>query len=443
MGFAEGVSMSARYSQRANLIAGSFLLGGVVLAVVMSFVLADISLTRTTEYVVQFSIKDGATGLSPDAAVRVGGQQVGKVKAVRVEKDPAGDYVVNATITVRADIELYEDAWAYLEVPLLGTASTINIPFLGTGEGVESAQNGSPRLAAGEVLSGSISPPAFLANAGFGPEQRAQLQRMVTETERSLKEFADALETIRPKIEPAADDVLATLASARDTIESIQGDVDQWRASVSTTLTNVEDATAKFPRMVDDAQTVLSDAGDIIRNGGAILDENRPRINNILADTETVVAGVKTDWLPGGTNLLSRATEGLDAYAELGVNANTMFVEQKPGLEKSLANLRTMSDQLKFLAIEARSQPWRLLHRPDDKELETQLLYDSARSYAVAVGDLRAASEAMEAIIALAATTGEVDLTELQGLRAKLQEAFESYANAENQLLDRMIESNR
>jgi len=180
-----------------------------------------------------------------------------------------------------------------------------------------------------------------------------------------------------------------------------------------------------------------------IRNGSAILDENRPRINNILADTETTIAGVKDDWVPQGTNLLSTATDGIEAYARLGRRADAILMEEQPGIERSLANLRTMSDQLKFLAIEARSQPWRLLHRPDTKELETQLLYDSARSYAVAVGDLRAASESLEAIITRAGLSGDVDLDRLQTMRAELQQAFRLYADAERDLLDRMIEDNR
>lgn len=435
--------MSARYSQKANLLAGGFLLGGVVLAVVMSFILADMSLTPTTEYVVRFSVQDGATGLARDAAIRVGGQQVGKVRNVRVERDGDGEYVVNVTVKIRSDIELYEDAWAYLEVPLLGTASTINIPYLGSGAEIAQPQNGSPKLAAGEVLHGSIAPPAFLANAGFGPEQREQLKRMFAETERSLREFAGALETIRPRIEPAADEFMAGISSARRSLEAVESDIDTWRGSITTTLDNARQASDRFPTMANDAEIVLADAGEMIRNGRAILDENGPHISNILADTETTIAGVKNDWIPTGTNLLTTATRGVEAYADIGVRADAVLIEQQPGIEKTLANLRTMSDQLKFLAIEARSQPWRLLHRPDTKELETQLLYDSARSYAVAVSDLRAASEAMEAVVARAGLTGQIDPAELQSMRAELQEAFERYATTESDLLDRMIEANR
>lgn len=435
--------MSARYSHKANLLAGMFLIGGIVLAIAMSFILADISLTRTAVYTVRFSVRDGATGLSPDAAVRVGGQQVGKVETIRVEHDESiDDYAVNVRIKIRADIEIYEDAWAHLEVPLLGTGSTLNIPYLGTGEDVESPQGQSARLEPGEVLLGSIAPPAFLANAGFGPQQREQLQRMFTETERALTSFADTLDTIRPRVEPVADDAAATVASARRSMESIESDLEGWRGSVTSTLDNAAAASDSFPGMVDDAKIVLADAGEMIRSGRAVVDDNRPRIDNIIANTDSIMAGVNDEWVPMGSELITSAQDGIRAYQGTADRINNIITERQPTIERTLTNLRVMSDQLKFLAIEARSQPWRLLHRPNTKELETQLLYDSARSYAVAVADLREASASMEAVIARTGATGQVDIEQLQAMRAKLQQAFEGYANAESALLDRMIEAN-
>ncbi len=435
--------MSARYSQKANLLAGTFLLGSVFLAVAISFVLADISLTRHAEYTIRFSLKDGATGLSPDASVRVGGQQVGKVQSIHVEHDEAiDDYAIHVIIKIRADIELYEDAWAHLEVPLLGTGSTINIPYLGTGKDIKSPQGTSTRLEPGEMLIGSIAPPIFLANAGFGPQQREQFQRMLTDTERALAQFADALEAIRPNVQPVADDAAATVAAARRSMESLETDLADWRTNVTTTLDNAAVASDRLPAMVDDANIILADAGEIIKTGRAVVDDNRPRIDNILANTDTITARLNEEWIPRGSDLLDSARTGIQTYTDAGARINTLIAEQQPGLERTLANLRVASDQFKFLAIEARSQPWRLLHRPDTKELENQLLYDSARSYAVAVADLRAASESMESIIARTGLTGQLDLDQLQAMRAKLQQAFEGYATAESDLLDRMIDAN-
>lgn len=434
--------MSARYSQKANLLAGGFLLGGVIAAVALSFIFADVSLTRTAGYVIRFSVADGATGLSPDAAVRVGGQQVGKVDAIRVERDAAGEFVVNVYVDLRADIEIYENAWAYLEVPLLGTASTLNIPYLGDPQGVESPDGSSPLLEPGEVLQGSVAPPLFLANAGYGPQQREQVQRMIAATERTLTELADAVAAISPEVGPVAQDVRATVASARRTAESVEADMDGWRATISGTLANAENASEKLPGVVDDVDILLADARELIRVGRESIEDNRPRIDNILSRTENVVASVEEQWVPRGTEMLASARDGADAYAQAGRRINTILAEQQPAIERTVANLRVTSDQLKFLAIEARAQPWRLLHRPDTKELENQLLYDTARSYAVAVSDLRAASEAMESVIDRAGATGQVDLDRLQAIRAKLQEAFEEYADAESALLDRMIQAN-
>lgn len=435
--------MSARYSRKANFLAGGFLIVGVVLAVLTSFVLADVRFTPMTEYIVRFSIRDGATGLSPEAAVRVGGQPQGKVESIRVEQDlDTGEYVVNVRVSLRSDIRIYEDAWAYLEVPLLGTASTLNIPYLGSGEGVEDVQGSSPRLEPGEVLWGSVAPPAFLANAGYGPQQREQLQRMIENAELAMRRISEALDAIGPRVEPVAEDVRETVASARRTVTGIEEDAQRWRQSVSATLENAEAASERIAPLVENAEIVVADAGEMIRSGRAVIDDNRPRIDNIIANTDEVMAGVRTEWVPRGTELLETSREGAARFTEIAGDVDQMLTRERPGIERALANLRIASDQLKFLAIEARAQPWRLLHRPDTKELENQLLYDSARSYAVAVSDLRVASEALDSLVETASQTGAVEADALQAMRSRLQQAFERYAEAEADLLDRMIEAN-
>lgn len=435
--------MSGRYSTKANLIAGTFLLAGVVLAVVLSFILADVTLARTRGYVIRFSVADGTTGLSPDAAVRVGGQQVGKVESIRVEKDGAGEYVVNVYVRVRADIEIYEDAWAHLEVPLLGTASTINIPYVGTGEGVETPQGESSRLEENEVIGGSVAPPLFLANAGFGPQQREQLQRMFTNAETAMQELSRAIESVSPRVEPMVEDLQATAASIRSTATGVEADYQTWRPRIDSTLQNVEEFTGGLGDISEESRLVLADAREMIRSGRAVVDDNRERIDNIFVNTDSMIAEVRESWVPRGGELLDETRATVEAYRGVGERADSLLATNAPGIENTLANLRIASDQLKFLAIEARAQPWRLLHRPDTKELENQLLYDSARSYAFAVSDLREVSESLETLVARTASSGAVDLGELQRMREKLQQAFETYAEAEADLLDRMIESNR
>jgi hypothetical protein len=94
-----------------------------------------------------------------------------------------------------------------------------------------------------------------------------------------------------------------------------------------------------------------------------------------------------------------------------------------------------MSDQLKLTAVEVRSQPWRLLHQPTTKELSTQVLYDSTRAYAEAASDLRAASEALQAV---SVNTGASDVS---AMTQRLAEAMEKYRGAERALMDKLIET--
>ena len=103
-----------------------------------------------------------------------------------------------------------------------------------------------------------------------------------------------------------------------------------------------------------------------------------------------------------------------------------------------------MSDQLKLTAIEVRSQPWRLLIQPTTKEFESQVLYDATRNYATAASDLRGASEALEALLAKGGTatdaTTDAQKASIAELSDRLKEAFTKYRDAEQALLDKLIE---
>ena len=103
-----------------------------------------------------------------------------------------------------------------------------------------------------------------------------------------------------------------------------------------------------------------------------------------------------------------------------------------------MANLRLMSDNLKLTAVEVRSQPWRALYRPTNKELSTQSLYDATRAFAEAASDVRAASETIESLAA-GATTRTDDGRRIDEAGLALTEAMQRYRDAEQALLDILI----
>ncbi|MCL4741543.1 MAG: MCE family protein [Phycisphaerales bacterium] len=420
--------MSSRSNPRNNLVAGLFLLGGVALAVFASFVLSDISIARTETYEVHFDIHEGATGLDPDAEVRLGGQPVGKVTSIDFDAD-AG-YAVAVTVKIRKDIPLYADARVHLEVPLLGSASVINIVSLGT------PQAGP----ADGPIDGRLAPPALLAQAGYGDEQRTQLQSILERLDKGTEKMMKFVDDADPDLTRNVSDIVADV---REVVRDARERWPEWSASITTTIERSNEFSAKLRDLADRSGSVLDKGEGLLDSARSAIDDNRPKIDRIVDNVESVTARVNDEWVPRGNHLLDRAAQGVERFVEIGDEAYTLVRANRPTIDGILADSRLAADQLKLATVEIRSQPWRLLHRPNTKELETQLLYDSARSYAAAVSDLRAASQALDSLLASAQgrpTLSAAEAEQVAAWRDQLVRAFARYAEAEQRLLDQMMQ---
>jgi hypothetical protein len=150
-------------------------------------------------------------------------------------------------------------------------------------------------------------------------------------------------------------------------------------------------------------------------------------------------------WGPGIESAVTRAEDAFGQFSDLGQDMNVSWDSFRPNIDQALARFRLGADQFKLFTVEVRSQPWRLLHRPDTKELESQLLYDASRSYAQAVSDLRATSASLESVL-IGWGTGQSaaniprNETQIQDLMTELQRSRERQAQAERRLLELMTE---
>jgi hypothetical protein len=117
----------------------------------------------------------------------------------------------------------------------------------------------------------------------------------------------------------------------------------------------------------------------------------------------------------------------------------TLFDEQQPNIRRTLANLRLSSDQLRDTLTEVRRAPWRLVYRPDLRELNYELLYDSARSYAGAVSDLRATTESIESLLASGQNGPTIQDGTLEQLLTQLKDAHENYTQAEQAFMEQLL----
>jgi ABC-type transporter Mla subunit MlaD len=417
----------ATRSARNNIVAGLFIVVSLVLGVWVSFKLSDRpAMGGMRHFTVRFSLEDGATGLKRGSPVLLGGQPIGRVQHVEFATGAGGvAEAVNVGVEVRGDLTLYENAGVYLQLPLLGTLSSINISSVGSSQ-VATHTGSSAAIEESEVVVGHIAPPGFLAQAGFGSEQAAQLRASLSSMQTAIDRVAKLVETGGPKVDAALTDAQALLAQLRDRLS-------EWSSKIDTTAANIEKASGRLDPMLAKAETGLDEATATIKDIREVVASNREKLGQILDNVKSATEKLDQQTIDQVNAAIKDGREALDVFSKSLTKINTLVTEETPGLRRTLANLRLMSDQLKLTAVEIRSQPWRVLHAPTNKEMSSQVLYDATRSYAEAASDLRAASEALEA------AGGQ----QSEAVVAQLRAAVDKYHAAEQALMDKLIANDR
>lgn len=423
-----------RTGGRNNLLAGGFVIASVLLAVWVSFKLADRSgFGSTREFTIRFSLREGAVGLKRGSIVTLGGQQIGRVLSVDFARAGPGALAegVDVRVEVRADLTLYENAPVYLSLPLLGTLSSINFAGVGTPQAV--ASRGGPAIEDGDTVAGRLAPPAFLAGAGFGEDQANQVRQAINMLEGALSRAQKLIDANAPLID-------RTLADIQSTATSLRASVEQWSRQADAVMANAARASERIDPLLSSAQQGVDDARALVADARAALGENRAAIDDIIARLQSASQKLDTSSLDLLNSTLASAKEALAGFDEAIGQVAGLVAQETPGLRRTIANMRLMSDQLKLTAIEVRAQPWRLLHTPSTKETESQVLYGAVRSYAQATGDLRAATEALAAVAGSPNPPGDESLAEVT---RRVNEAYEQYRIAQRYFLDKLIDKER
>ncbi|MBX3322534.1 MAG: hypothetical protein KF757_06045 [Phycisphaeraceae bacterium] len=442
--------MSARTAQRNNFLAGLFLVLGLIFAVVLSFWTSDIfdRIGSFRVYVIDFSLRDGATGLEKGSPVLLGGKSVGRVERVdwlREGQTPDGRQIarsISVEVKVRTDVPLYDNAQAWIERPILGGLAAINIIDPG------GPHDGSALLATGARMGGKLA-PSLLAQAGFGPEQVEEMKSILREVNAAASDIAQITGAIAPNAESNVSDVSAMLASARRTIEMAEHDYRSlWSPKVTAMLDKGVEISEVAREIVDsalegvgEARGGIEDARGVIRTSQEILDDSRSNIDTILANIEDATRHFNEVTREEIDQTIARGRAAVDDFGQLGDSLNLLVNEQRPHIQATMTNVRLASLDARLFLDEIKAQPWRLLRQPNKKELERELLYSSARAYAGAVSDLRAASASLDSILRQTETGGTPVLSPeaIASLQQRIHDAFQTYQRAEKTLLDAII----
>ncbi len=430
---------------RNNVRAGIFVSVGIMLTFLVIIALSDVHslFSSRTPYQIRFLLSSGVDGLAPGSAVRVGGLEQGKVRGIEPEIVDGRVAAMLVTIELSSQIALYPNARVDRNSSLIGNASSINIGDVGS-------PSGGARVLAGGTIDASAGAGGALGKF-LGDDAAARVGSVLKNVDEML---VDVRADYRESIQPALRRLDEALSNADAVIKSVRADYPIWSGHVTSTLQRADSASAKLEPAFEEARTMIAelrvaidDARKGIASARGVVDENRQAIDEIVenvrivsGDAKAITTRVRDDLLARVDAILERGRVGIDSFTDLATRVRAEFDLQMPKLDLILGDARLTAQQLKLASIEVRRSPWRLLYRPSTTELEHELLYESARSFALAAGELESTSRSLDGILSRHADALRTDPALAERLRTTLESSLKRYEEAQAALFTIILE---
>lgn len=408
---------------------------------------------------IHFAHEDGLAPIKKGSQVRLAGAlDVGRVTSLEVAEIPSESaedtkkqtfFVVRAEI--RDDVPLYGDCQISSNQPAVGGGGFLTIIHVGHPDKPlkEPIKGLPPRSlqAQFEQLSDSL-----LAEDGF-------VSRLNEMTD------PDKETSVLYKVHASLDDINAMTAELSAELSRSQR--NSLLNRIHTIVSNFQDTTAalrsEFSREdVDDTLLVkvhgaLDRVADGLNEATALLQDARPRIRKTLATVEQAVTAIEGELIADARREFDRnnpdslvgkihlAMDHLNASLE---NVETITSEgeravaiSRPALERTLENFTEMSDQLRLASQEVQLNPSKLIWGPRKHREEQMLVFQAARLFAEAAGELDQAAGRLESILKTLPPDGKLDSAEneeLVRIRDAVQAAFERFEQAEKALWEQI-----
>ncbi len=354
----------------------------------------------------------------------LGGASVGSVESLSYVYEQRGERTVPVGIDVELEIEsgivLYPEAVVSIVSPLLGTLSSINISNIGVGD---------EPLGPGAVLDGR--PPAGLAEmAGVGTlAQRA---------DETLAKANRILDDLAPAVKPTLEDLDATLGSARSFAGMLAENQDDWAAKANDILAHADSVFLNtIPSVATEVNAGVADTRRLVASAQSVIDENRADVRRTVTNLEGVTTRVRYDLLGRVERVLDEGVIAAANLSDVGGRAVGLLDRIEPPLVRTMSNVQLTSGQAMLLLEEVRAAPWRLLERPDEKEQREVVLFSAVRRYAESVEKLRDASEAMDSVLRGARAGGrELEPEQVLQMNQEIKASFGDLQDAERALLE-------
>jgi len=396
----------------------------------------DVFASSTSSYRVTYSVQSGVKSLAAGSQVRVGGLPLGKVTGVRFDDASTTPNII-VDFELPSHVELRTNARIVVVAALVGAGAWLDVTELGT--------EPAPMLADGDTLAGAES--AGLLSDLLGPNAPMMID--------DAKEFLALLGRIDEDYDGY---VLPMLEDFRMMVrDASQVRYPSWADSVDRIMARAESAMNRADEMVVDAQGAVRDVRSPI-------DENRPkvkrvvenveaaseRIDPVVTQVEQIADDVATmsaelrarqpELVDSAERVLQRGQDALDESIALVERVQQDYEGWSTDFNEVMGNASLASQQIKLATIEVRRSPWKLLFRPGADELDHELLYEAARSFALGVTDLKTTTLATERLLDQHGDRLLADDAAMKRVRDNLLNSIDRYEAAQNQLFDILLD---
>jgi ABC-type transporter Mla subunit MlaD len=411
---------------------------------------------KTRPITVRFRHDEGVAPLKPGSPVMLSGAlQVGKVSDVTMQRDtvktaagPQEQLLIVVTAEIEADLQLYTNCQITTDQPPVGGSGVLVILNVGT----------PPKLASGPI--DGLPPQSFAAAIGTLSRRMLGPNGLIDKLDQMLN--ADVEGSLVAKIGRSLDDVNAMTSELRlqlnpheqmtlmNKVHAIIDDLNNTTAALRA-QTTVDDQTtllAKVHAVLDRLESGLAEVN-------AMLQENRPVLRSTMTSVESMTHQLDDEVLAAfkaelnredPTSLIGKIHVSMDRLNASLENVVTMtdtgrklVVLNQPALQRTVDNLKDVSDQLKTGIQEILLAPWRLF-KPPAGEIKRLDVFEAARRFAEAASMLDDAAARLEAI--RAATSADAQTTtsaeEIRSIESSLRSAFERFQTAEEYLWEKM-----
>lgn len=418
-----------RNNVRMGIFVTIALSAAVAVIVILSGAWAEVT-QRTETWTVIYPVSAGVSNLKSGGDVRVGGVTLGRVVEVQPDVKRGETFEeIHVIFDLDRDVQLYNDAAVYVASALIGSDAWLNITDVGEPSAGAPVRN---------TLRGSQT--AGMLTTMLGAENAAATDEIVN----SARQFSDFLAGIPHRydaeIAPIFADVRATTTDVRELAEEMRHEQwPQWREQVDAVLSWANDFSGTLDQAAGEGTALLTDARGMLAENRQ---DVRAAVGNVEAasvDVQAMTSRLRSQTLDKVDELLETGKSGLADAVAVIERLRTDYEAWSVDLNDVLGNASLASQQLKLATIEIRRSPWKLLYRPTADELEHELLYEAARSFAVAAADLKAASESTQRILDRYGDRLDEDEQLLQRIRQNLLDPLQRYESAQERLFDVLV----